>query len=225
MSKTKSARVCAHCGMPGGATDDHIPPQNLYPKESREPNQRLHSVPACRACNNSASTDDEVFKAMILSEAGANHYSQKHALDSLAGTLSQNRRLWQYFEKSIEVYMPGADGLLPRQKVTFPREPYFKVLERIVRGLYWRVFGRPLGIGTSVSVLPRELQNDQWELIRSVWSSMTWGTLNGETFSFGYVEADDGSTIWAMWFFKSVLAYAIAEPPEHPLQLAQGESA
>jgi 5-methylcytosine-specific restriction endonuclease McrA len=60
MSEAKQ-KSCAYCHATDDLTDDHIPPQNLFPKP-RPSNLNLITVPACRKCNGSASKDDEYFR-------------------------------------------------------------------------------------------------------------------------------------------------------------------
>lgn len=64
MRKQKKRRIgeCVYCGNVGPLTEDHIPPQNLFPKP-RPAN--LISVPSCDSCNGGASKDDEYFRLCL----------------------------------------------------------------------------------------------------------------------------------------------------------------
>ena len=210
MAKWKSGRSCAHCGLPGAGTDDHIPPQSLYPKQSRQPNSPLFSVPSCAQCNNGANDDDEEFKAIILSAVGYEHYASDHSLDSLARTVSKNRRLWNYFEQSKMVHIPTFDGMTAKRKVIFPSASYAKVILRIVRGLYWCQNNHvALGLEIPIEIfIGGNLPCEPASLL-AIWLRFTWSSVNYGTFKFGYINLADGQSLWAMEFFGSTIAYAI----------------
>jgi hypothetical protein len=54
--------VCVYCGCEAGLTEDHIPPQSLYPPELHS---KLLLVPSCAGCNGGASKDDEYLRTII----------------------------------------------------------------------------------------------------------------------------------------------------------------
>src|SRR5689334_8854010 len=58
---------CAYCGEPA-TTRDHIPPKKLFPQPWTDD---LITVPACSACNNCSSSDDEYFIWMVTVSAKA----------------------------------------------------------------------------------------------------------------------------------------------------------
>lgn len=67
MSKQRSVRgTCTYCGRTREITDDHVPPQNIFPSP-RPPD--LITVPACRQCNQGSSREDEYFRIAILGPA------------------------------------------------------------------------------------------------------------------------------------------------------------
>src|SRR5690606_11581497 len=66
MSKSRKQHgVCTYCGAAGPVTDDHIPPQSLFPAGAFVP-----YVPACRGCNGGSSGDDEHFRAVLTIRDG-----------------------------------------------------------------------------------------------------------------------------------------------------------
>lgn len=90
MKKKKEVRRCAICGGPTAPTDDHLPPQGLYPKP-RPANLKLFTVPACGPCNNGSNADDEEFKIALGVMRGDS--ASGNLLNSLVATLSKNARL------------------------------------------------------------------------------------------------------------------------------------
>src|SRR5260370_30531545 len=62
MPRRKKKGICVYCGAEGNVTDDHVPPENLFPKKLRS---QLIKGPACDTCNGGASKDDEYFRLAI----------------------------------------------------------------------------------------------------------------------------------------------------------------
>ena len=61
--------ICTYCEK-DAATADHVPPKLLFVK----PRPQLVTVPACRGCNQTASLDDEYFRAAITLEEKAGQH-------------------------------------------------------------------------------------------------------------------------------------------------------
>lgn len=61
MSRKAEADKCYLCGAPA-TTSDHIPPRGVFP--SPRP-ANLITVPACKACNQGCSLDDEYFRTVV----------------------------------------------------------------------------------------------------------------------------------------------------------------
>jgi hypothetical protein len=62
MARKKKIGECVYCGKTGYVTDEHTPPENLFP--SSKPSD-LIIVPCCKECNNKASDDDEYFRLVL----------------------------------------------------------------------------------------------------------------------------------------------------------------
>src|SRR4051812_42325353 len=69
MMKVGVDDFCVYCGATEDLTDDHVPPECIFPKGRRT---GLVKVRACRRCNGGASKDDEYFRMMLCmsEEAG-----------------------------------------------------------------------------------------------------------------------------------------------------------
>jgi hypothetical protein len=61
MGEAPTDRRCYLCGTADNLTREHIPPKCLFPKPVPS-DLRLHTVPCCYICNNSASQDDEYLR-------------------------------------------------------------------------------------------------------------------------------------------------------------------
>lgn len=79
MGRSRKPEFCALCAGEA-CTEDHVPPQNLYPKP-RRPNLQLHTVPACKSCNNGASTDDEELNMIVGVSVGDVQPNQNEVVD------------------------------------------------------------------------------------------------------------------------------------------------
>lgn len=55
-------KLCAYCGAEPATSEDHVPPQSLFPK----PRIGLVKVPCCEGCRTEQSKDDEYFKNIIV---------------------------------------------------------------------------------------------------------------------------------------------------------------
>jgi len=58
--------ACIYCGATDDLTDDHVPPENIFPKPK---SSDLITVPACKPCNRGFSLDNEYFRIAILGPA------------------------------------------------------------------------------------------------------------------------------------------------------------
>jgi hypothetical protein len=90
MTRSKPNRTCVYCGEPA-TTKDHVPPRGLF---LDPPPRNLITVPACLRCNNSASTDDELFRIVVSIGAGMDT-PESRALwdDKIFPGLRKNRRV------------------------------------------------------------------------------------------------------------------------------------
>jgi hypothetical protein len=63
-NKKRKIGQCVHCGRTDYISDDHLPPQSLFP--APRPNN-LITVPSCDGCNGGSSKDDEYFRLWLVS--------------------------------------------------------------------------------------------------------------------------------------------------------------
>ncbi len=206
--------------MCGGeaSTKDHIPPQSLYPKP-RQPNLQLHTVPACKACNNGAASDDEEFKMIVGVSTGEVQSNQEAIVTSLQATMAANGRLDRTIRNGKQLLTLDRGTFVPGPvTVSFEGPSYARVVERMIRGLYWREKLRPLGLGVPIQVIdPSRLSADTATLFRDLLPNLESKFLNGRTFCYKVGFADDGTSIWALQIFAKHTVFGIASPPENGL--------
>jgi hypothetical protein len=150
VGSTLDRSTCVYCEAPA-TTSDHIPPRAVFPNRVG-----AVTVPACAACNNGASADDEYF-AIVLSrrdregkqptDAAEVTRRMQRALDR-----PQAHRLRTSIENETFLARPQTPAglVLPVESWTRVNvERCERVLARIVRGIYWQRTGERL---------PRELR-------------------------------------------------------------------
>lgn len=209
--KRTMKNLCAICGVNPGVTRDHIPPQSLYPKP-RDENIRLNTVPACKECNNGASTDDEEFKVIIGFTTGEYQSSQDRVIDSLARTIGKNQKIANnIFKTKKNVYAKLNSAILePAIAVTFDRAKYERVITRIVKALNWIETKKAQNAALKTIVLPGDgLKINLAKSIMDVMHNLPLRSLNNGTFLYrGHVD-EDGGGIWGMQFFGRHTVFAI----------------
>lgn len=206
-------KICSICGEYKDTTDDHLPPKGIYPKPV-DNDMNMHTVPACSSCNGGGSIEDEEFKLFIGLETGEFRDNREKLIDSLAGTIMHNKRLAsQIFSSHQKVYAKYR-GSTPEKVVAikFNSDAYNKVISRIIKGLYWRKTGTPLGKEPNIMVLPaNSLNNSQYQDFKEIMDQLSPNKLNKNTFIYKYIINDDGTSIWGIQFFKRHVVFAIAE--------------
>jgi hypothetical protein len=162
MSKSKKG-ICAICGVEGMVTDDHVPPRNIFPKP-RPNNVNLITVPTCSKCNGGSSRDDEEFKLYISLKSGmeAPHCRKLH--ESTRRTIQHNSSLKKrLINGSTKFFLPnpktGEHEPVVLQK--FDPKPILRVSEKIIRGLYFKHFDRPLLENAKCNIWLSDMLNDE----------------------------------------------------------------
>jgi hypothetical protein len=146
---------CVYCGGRDDLTDDHVPPECIFPKP-RPAN--LVKVRGCKSCNCGASKDDEHFRMMLCmsEEVGESTEAQKHwpvILRALRRPQASGMKTALLRSMHpVGVMTPG--GLFLGTQVGFnvSLERIFRVVKRIVRGLYFKERGQRLPEGYDVLV-------------------------------------------------------------------------
>lgn len=214
MSNTRTVQLCVLCGeQPATKGDgDHLPPQCIYPKP-RPLGVPWNKVPACTPCNNAGSPDDEQFKLIIGISTGEFRENQQAVIDALAGTISKNMRLArQVLTKHQRGYgrRSGNSVVEPLVAVPFDGDAYSRVIQRIVRGLYWQQSGEILSREAEIQVIPEEFADqDLADPIRLLLSRAERVELNNATFVYKYLLEDDGSSFWGLQFFQKHFVFAL----------------
>ncbi|MGW7235446.1 hypothetical protein ACWGIE_19975 [Pseudomonas fulva] len=225
MSDGKPKQLCVLCGERAatGGHGDHLPPQCIYPKP-RPSNIAWNKVPACIPCNNAGSKDDEQFKLIIGISTGEFREDTQPVIDGLAGTIRNNKRLAnQVLGKYKRGYgkRHGNRVLEPVVAIPFDRDAYERVVQRIVRGLYWQQSGVILHRDAEIHVVaPEPMEAGLGDQIKTLLRHSSRVELNGGTFVYKVFISDDGNSFWGLQFFEKHLVFAFVYPPEEDSQPA-----
>ena len=144
--------ICVICGTRPAKTVDHVPPKGFFKGVA---NAQLRTVPACKECNNGASSDDEDVRFFMSAQIGKENSASKQLWEAGAlKTILRKTKLRRAFVATAgEVAVIEKDGT-HTTKIAFrvPASTYQRVFERTTRGLYFFHTGRILPANVPVSV-------------------------------------------------------------------------
>lgn len=146
--------TCTYCGEAALVTRDHIPPVSLFPKPRPS---NLVTVPSCRKCNGGASMDDEYFRLNLSIRHSAKKPLSKSVADAALRGLGrdQHTRFRKIFFQGVrEVDIKTPSGISVERSGTYHVDlaRLDKVVMRIVRGLYFHHYHKPLPTWCEVDV-------------------------------------------------------------------------
>jgi len=129
----KISNVCIYCGDKA-STKDHVPPKCFLDKPYPE---NLRTVPACRNCNNSFSSDEEF--AMYLADylSSIEHYNGEFTRQKAEATFNYNNKLEDRMLGSLKC---DAEG-----NVFFglEHERLNRIIGKVALGLLFLEYGSP----------------------------------------------------------------------------------
>ena len=211
--------LCVYCLLNEADTEDHVVPEGFF---ENAPDGGYIKVPACYQCNNSFSRDEEYFLVAVLAEATEQSSTANRVLDQLAADHRSGKRrrtglavalLEQV--RPVDVYSPGGVFFGSGQGRALDTPRVNRVLERIVRGLFFHHFRRPLPRDATVYV---EIKPDSDRLrSRVIAGALSQSpTFLGAVLMYRLYVASDSevATSWAFGFFDAVLAIGVRRPPK-----------
>lgn len=149
----KEPRHCYLCEMllPPTPNRDHVIPQQLFDPANRPP--LLYTLPTCPNCNSGMSQDEEYFRVCLLAQS----FGQIEATNLWNGPVARSlqRREGRFRRMlasdiglaavSLPFYSDGGQYLGDGVRMKFNAPRIRRVLEKIVRGLYWKHTGTLIG--------------------------------------------------------------------------------
>ena len=218
----KKISLCIYCGEPA-TTRDHVPPKCLVPEENRE---NLITVPACKKCNQSFSTDDEYFRNVVplIRHVAENPEAQKlHSAIRRSLERPQARGFQNAMQKNVKkVPLLTPSGIYygegKAMRGNFTR--INRVVERVTRGLFYHHYKKPLPQDHIVHSFSWETMNQTPEGINTTLASAKWlqgspmheaGSVVQYKFT-SFINIPD-CTYWGFTFFKTKYFQVFTFPP------------
>jgi hypothetical protein len=215
---------CAYCGTHGPVTRDHIPPTGIF--ADPKPND-LITVPSCSSCHEPWSTEDEYFRIrMCLNDQSRGHPDVNGNLDSIFHALNRPRaegmkRGLLADWRNVDVTTPHGIYLGSRAAFEVDMRRICRVIERIVRGLYFRESGHCLPQEHGAKVISNEMLSEQdpgtiEEMRKTIiepLAAIRPRIVGRNTFSYRYWLSDvPGTSAWGLVFFGKVQFVALTGP-------------
>lgn len=207
---------CVYCGISEATTEDHVVAEGFFPVA---PPEGYIKVPACEPCNNGFSRDEEYFITAILGEGTFGSAAALAVVERLKESHRTGRRsrigLGVRLRDAVErVDVMSSTGLFlgTAPAIRLEIERANRVLEKIVRGLFFHEFGGRLDDDVKVWV---ELKPDPAMLDRP---PLAWVRTDhagpakclDDVFCYRVCVVKDAPdfTAWLLTFYDSVLAAA-----------------
>jgi hypothetical protein len=204
----QTKQICVICARQPATTADHIPPKSIYTKlERRTARYNLHTVPACKGCNNKANVNDEEFKVFLGLTTSRRSANQKDLLESVVATVANNHRIANaIFSTAQIIYTPTSSHTLEQQVgIEFERKPYNATLRKITRAIYWRMTGMILSPETEIVIADHDLTVDSMlPTYRDCAPQISSFSANGGTFKCKLIKAGDLQVMEFTFFDKHV---------------------
>lgn len=217
MMQQSLSKVCVFCGETNNVTDDHVPPKNIFPPP--RPNN-LITVPACIKCNSIISKDEEYFRLKLcMNQEVGDHPDAKRNREIIFRSLYRQeakglRNSFMKDTRKVQLKTPGGLYLDKRYIFDVDTERIFRVVKKIIRGLYYHETGNRLDNNCEVDVhsndtlsdnSPEILQDLQNKILIPL-SNKTPTIIGRQTFSYRFHIADENSyfSVWILTFYGNV---------------------
>lgn len=194
-------------------TREHVVPEQLYDPDNKPPN--LYTLKSCKSCNNSLASIEESFRNDIVAQCYPNPLAENLWANSIRRSFTdqKSKRLRMASnlsgERGVVPFRDSAGNVIgPGIEYHFSRATADPVIEKIVRGLYFKHYGRLLGkvavqirfYGTQTPPVAEDLRPDILEMAYK--DSTGGGVLE-------YACTEDSNlesrTIWWLEFYESIL--------------------
>jgi hypothetical protein len=207
---------CAYCIEPS-ETKDHVPPKLLFPKP--RPSD-LITVPSCLRCNSKAGIDEEyflgvhMFSEAALSDAGKALWKQK-----LVRTYRKNRGLRNLLARSliqVRIWTPNGLYLGTREGITLDHGRLDRVVQKIIRGLYYHEYQDRILEKTRVDCMRLDTQ-EKLQQVTHLAKSVHYGSRNWPglfEYRCNRVPENPQGSLWFMRFYGRIHYWGFTTPIE-----------
>jgi len=216
---------CVHCGRTGFISDDHLPPQNLFPPP--RPNN-LITIPNCDECNGGSSKDDEYFRIWLVSRENTKGHPARDAVfptmqrslrrKAAPGFAKAFRRKLTPTERFTSSGIYAGTGLLQE----FEGHRIDKVAARITQGLFFHEKGYRLPDDHVVRTfclfridhLDPELSQSVTDFIAALLASPPRSI--GTVFRYWWLQSPNGphNSVWLFEFYARLEYFCTTAPTD-----------
>ncbi len=211
MGQKKYKGECVFCGNPA-TTRDHVPPQGVFPDP--KPTD-LITVPACESCNLRTTLDEEYFRWLVATGSAESENAVKLVKERILPKFQRRPAFLHHVMKgATRVDVHSEDGIYLGKKPAFhfDRHRIQVVIEKIVRGLYFRELDVVLPQSTIVGdfVLNPIFAKGFKEVI----CALLLQNVGKDVFSYRYWANKEllEESSWFLMFFDKTLFFTKTEP-------------
>ena len=157
---------------------------------------------------------DEEFKMVVALETGEVRPNKGELAKSISRTIGHNPRIAsEVFSTAKRVYVDRGSGILqPETEIKFDFELYQTVVQRIIRGLYWRETGSIASANDSITVIPANRMDDELHFlfVNDLLPQLETKTLNNDTVRYKFHLDENDNSFWAINIFERHTVFAVA---------------
>lgn len=210
-------KLCVYCAKKSAETLDHVPPKSFFP-QPRPSN--LITVPACRECNSSAGKDEDYFLASFMfGDAGNTNAGKMLWRQKLRRMFSKNLGLRRKIGSGISfghLTTPSGIYLGRRMGLKFDESRFDRVVQKIVRGVYYYEYGQALLTDTEVITLflstKARFETAVGQAHQLAWGKRQWPGIF--EYRCGRVPGASQGSMWLIRFYSNTYFWAISGSDE-----------
>ena len=185
-------RLCYWCGKLA-SSEDHVPAKAFFKKQKKS--DELITVPSCSKHNQLFSKDEEWLRNILTAithDSDALEIWKKRSFPSLR----RNRGLLKEMRQNMVRLKDGRNAL------KFSKSKTRHVVQKIVRGLYYKTYKQPLG-----KAYFRYYFNPEVNLLKELAPKAKFCSIQNGVFQWAVAatENDPGNAIWWLEFHRSNL--------------------
>lgn len=209
--KNKRRGECGYCGHKGEVTDDHIPPQAMFGKP-HPPN--LIKIDACQKCNSRTSKDDEYMMRFALADGAEISTDAAQVCQRVFRSLDNPnalglRKSFSQTIKAVEVFNESGSHYFGRRlKIDHPGERLKRILEKMVRGMFFYVTKRRLPAQYEIVAHHTKQQLKFWGFVQNMQMLMGFPeTVIGDNvlaYRYHIIADDPNVSVWRFEFYRAI---------------------
>ncbi len=222
--RKNSLKLCVYCGLgveAGAMSREHVVPKSLWAEKPSD----LVTVPAHISCNGAFSKDNEYFRTVIANNGHDRGSTEaaKVTMGAISRSMSKRPKQFLAMTKNWAVrprYSPTGLFIGCQQSFSIDYQIINRVLQNIVRCLFYDLTGNRLGATTQIDV--RECNDDNYHSSTQYFVDhmCDWQSIGGHVFAvrYGFREGF-GDICCLMRFFGVTTYFATSVTPDlepHP---------